>query len=925
MRKSIKSKIIPVLATAGLAVVGWSDVVSNFLADSGFEALSGNEPNVATTPWFTSGEGGDGSFVVDTNRAHSGTQSGQFKFYYDNGAFVQNLSVQVDASKSYEASIWMLTDELSSNSSHSNAPILNATIYTAASTNGPYTYRKGFFWGVQNSETGVWEEFSGVLAGSELAEWNGEYIQIRFAKPNQAVSHLIWIDDAFFGEIPEPDASVSVDPSVESHAISKVAMGTGLVYSWYADSMFADGEVAHIIKDIGLGALRWPGGAVVTFYHWDDLNGQGWMDHWNPSYDTANDQQPEDYMDLDEYLALIDETGAEIMLGVNMSSGIEWDREAEAIAEASNLMVACESRGYDVKYVYFDNENFQPGNNYNNDSDGDGEAWDAALYAQQFNLYAAAVKATFPNAKLIANARNNVTGPAFLSDIQSMLSIAGSNIDFIDLHYYWQWNNASWDLWKSQLPMKRTGSSQTYQDSVEYANSLFASEGYPDVRAVVLEWNIGPGSWMTDAEHNNFKTALMQTEMQMQFLAAGVDVGLLYTLESTNVEPSTDKHVIRNGDPNATALWMWLFSKAAGKTVVQSSSPTEGVYTIALKGGDGALAVYLLNKTDQDLNVELDLSEYVVSDLSEAWRFHDDGTGDGELLPISLWEVGGNNRTTLKADSLNMILLNDSNPDSPTRPVITSGLVEPISAGILAGWHSTAGAPDAAAPGMSGELLVGSLYDMDDSAGSTDETFGSSLAGAAGELTAFSVQATNGSDTVVFSVLNRSGAPVRLDTIHFDYSSWWLSSPKDIILVYDFGNLTGVTNGTVIQSVSGLSNNGKNGDWPDFDWVLSGLADQVLDHNEKAQFYLRVSNAAEIWANGAFDNIAVTGGTVSNMADSVLVSWRAETAKKYTVQYSSDLISNNWQSASPSVGGAPGDLSVSVPFEAPGFYRLHVE
>ena len=81
-----------------------------------------------------------------------------------------------------------------------------------------------------------------------------------------------------------------------------------------------------IIRDIGMGALRWPGGAVVTFYHWDDLNGLGWTDSWNPAYDSADNQPPSAFMDLDEYLNLIDETGAEIMLGVNMSSGIEWDR-----------------------------------------------------------------------------------------------------------------------------------------------------------------------------------------------------------------------------------------------------------------------------------------------------------------------------------------------------------------------------------------------------------------------------------------------------------------------------------------------------------------------------------------------------------------------------------------------------------------------
>ncbi|WP_136063496.1 hypothetical protein [Pontiella sulfatireligans] len=780
-----------------------------------------------------------------------------------------------------------------------------------------------------NGNTGDYEDFDVALAGladSVLEDGQSATFMLTALNADGATSSGAFDNIAVSGALIVPaDATLSVDVSAALHPILKTAMGTGLVYSWYADSMFADGEVSHIIQDIGLGALRWPGGTVVTFYHWDDLNGQGWTDSWNPAYDTANDQAPENYMDLDEYLAVIDETGADIMLGVNMSSGIEWDRETEAIAEASNLMVSCQSKGYDVKHVYFDNENFQPGNNYNRDDDNDGEAWNATLYAQQFNLYAAAVKATFPDAKLIANARNNVTGPAFLSEMQAMLSIAGTNIDLVDLHYYWQWDNASWDLWKTQLPMKRTGSSQTYQDSVEHADAIFSSEGYPDIHPVVLEWNIGPGPWTTDADHNNFKTALMQTEMHMQLLAAGVEVGLLYALEGNGLDPAEDKNVIRNGEPNATALWMWLFSKAAGKTVVSSSVSADGIYGLALQGGDGALAVYLLNKTDSDLTVELDLDGVDVNDISEAWRFLDGGDGEGELQQISLWEMGGNNRTTLKADTLNMILFNDPNPDEPARPEISSSVVMPISDGLLAGWHTASGDPDVAAAGISGELLTGSLFDVDSSAGSTDGSFGTSLDGASTEWTAYAVRGTNGSDAVVFSVVNRSGAPVRLDAIHFDYARWWADSPKDIALVVDSGDLDGVTNGTPVQSAADLPNFGKTGDFDDFDWSLSGLPDQVLAHNEEVWFRLSASNALTAWAAGAFDNIAVSGGTASTVTDLVLVEWRAETGRKYTVMETGNLVSNDWNAAVEMDVASPGTVSVPVELDSPRFYRLDIQ
>lgn len=451
---------------------------------------------------------------------------------------------------------------------------------------------------------------------------------------------------------------VTVSNGVVVNAVTKMTMGAGLVYSWEADALYADGEMAQIIKDIGIGTLRWPGGAVVAASHWNALTGNGWTDSWNPAYSHTNDQPAGNFMDLDEYLALIDKTGAEIMLGVNMSSGKEWNREADGIEDARMLVQTCKDRGYDVKYIYFDNENYHPDNNYNKDVDGDGEAWTAASYAASFNLYAAAVKQVFPSAKLIANWNNNVTAAAFRTDMQTMLSIAGTNIDYVDIHFYWEWGSASWALWKSEQPMLRADTAYSYESSVRYANDLFVTLGYPHIKMAVMEWNLGPGPWTGDVTHTKFKTALMQTEMQMQFLRAGLDIGLLYALNSPAVPANRDHHVTHSGDPNATALWMWLFSKAIGKTVVQSASSLQGIYIVSAKGSRGELVIYLLNKTDIDQTVELNIPGYVAGEVSEAWRFCDGGSGAGALQKITLWDAAGKKRTTLLANSLNMIGLN---------------------------------------------------------------------------------------------------------------------------------------------------------------------------------------------------------------------------------------------------------------------------
>ncbi len=307
----------------------------DYIVDSGFENIMGSEPDSGSLPWFSTDEGSDLNFKPSTNVVRTGNQAVVFASYGGTGAIVQNLDVQVDADKNYHASLWMLTSDPSLDPSHTNTPAIQVTLFTSPTLGGTYAYRKGFVWDKTPSSDDLWEEVAGTIKGSDVAAYDGEYIQIRIAKSVGNVTHRIYIDDVMLK---------SASP-VAPHKVDHMAMGTGLIYSWAADSTYANGQIDHILKDIGIGSLRWPGGAVVALYHWDDLNGNGWKDSWDPSYDPADDQPPENYMDLDEYLAMIDRTGAEIMLGVNMSSGKEWNREAEGIAEAQALMQYCYDQG----------------------------------------------------------------------------------------------------------------------------------------------------------------------------------------------------------------------------------------------------------------------------------------------------------------------------------------------------------------------------------------------------------------------------------------------------------------------------------------------------------------------------------------------------------------------------------------------------
>lgn len=465
---------------------------------------------------------------------------------------------------------------------------------------------------------------------------------------------------AFTGEVLVAPTLLLIDSEADRYQVHPMSIGAGLVFPWEPDTLYADGNMARMMRDIGIGSLRWPGGTVVTHYHWNDMIGHGWIDSWDPEYDRANDRPPEEFMGIDDYLALIDQTGAEIMLGVNMSSGRRWDREPEGIEEARSLMQYVKDRGYDVRYIYLDNESYHSGNNYNK---GPSE-WTATTYGEAFTNYAAAIRTIFPNAKLIANWRNDVHTSSFKNRISEMFNVAGHEIDLVDIHWYWQWDTASWEIWKSQDPMQMTAyvqsSGLSYAQAVEKTRQVFAEVGHPDIDIVVLEWNIGPGPWREDPAHTPFRTALMQSEMQMQFMQAGVEIGLLWTTQNPRTDATTHRSVFHpDGRPSPTALWMWMYSQAIGMEVVDTHLFNgEMMNVLTVKGPQDELLIYMLNKRSLPVTLTLETMDYGIETVDMALHMAEGASGQAVLAPTETSWDGTHFQAHLPADSLTLLAFN---------------------------------------------------------------------------------------------------------------------------------------------------------------------------------------------------------------------------------------------------------------------------
>src|SRR5690554_6301414 len=103
-----------------------------------------------------------------------------------------------------------------------------------------------------------------------------------------------------------PAYKVTINANEEGSYINPLLMGFNIVYPFEKDSEWkaGDGKIPTLLKGIDTRVLRYPGGTVTTFYHWEQPTGQGWNDTLDPNFDKSKNTSPSEMMDIDEYLSM---------------------------------------------------------------------------------------------------------------------------------------------------------------------------------------------------------------------------------------------------------------------------------------------------------------------------------------------------------------------------------------------------------------------------------------------------------------------------------------------------------------------------------------------------------------------------------------------------------------------------------------------
>lgn len=419
-----------------------------------------------------------------------------------------------------------------------------------------------------------------------------------------------------------PDCTISINAAKNEGIVSPNIMGFNIVYCYEGDNAWQNGkgQVSILLKAIGTRQLRYPGGTVLTKYHWEKPTGQGWKDSWAPDFDASKNTNPSTYMDIDEYLDVVKTQKTEPLVGINMGSGMKYNRVQEGVDEAIRLMKHCMASGVKVKYYYLDNEPYQKDANF---------TFTAEQYGESVNTYATAMRKVDPDIKIIVN-----THPNTAMYTKTLLAIAGKNIDLVDVHMYWRYKTATFENWEKEGLMKHRGISP-YNEQNAIFGKIFADAGFPNIRMVVLEWNIGPpgdGNLLP----TETQAALMASEQFTQYIQSGLFMSCFWPLSWPTGNDWT-KSSLMNGEDNHRPNKMYdmfaMYTDILSQQKVSSTGTVQNVINLAVKSNDGkTMWVYLINKQQDKSNMNISiLLEGFNAKIFSAAGFSSDDNSPGKL------------------------------------------------------------------------------------------------------------------------------------------------------------------------------------------------------------------------------------------------------------------------------------------------------
>ena len=464
---------------------------------------------------------------------------------------------------------------------------------------------------------------------------------------------------------PTEPVTVTVNTRAGLATVPETALGVNHAI-W--DAQLGSAETSDLLKAAGVKMLRYPGGSYADIYHWETHTAPG-------GYVAPN-------TDFDTFMAGARRVGAQPMIIANYGTGTP--AEAAAWVRYANV-----TKGYGAKWWTVGNENYGNGHY--------GSAWEAddhpdksaSQYARLVIEYADAMKAVDPTIKVgavLTMPGNWPDGITAGSDPgpwnQTVLSLAGPKIDFVDVHWYPGGNaadslartnhlpDAAWLLRRQIAEYAGPGADRIGISFTELnvdagrttaPGALFLADAYSGL----LEQGVFTVQWWN--VHNGIGT-VSEVAGQTDY----GDFGMLSSGNCTNDGEVCQPPFNTPFAPYHALSMMNLFARP-GDQLVRAGTDEPLVAAHAVRRPDGSVAVLLLNKDPDNAHpVALDYTGFTPAD--EAPTVHTLANG---ATGISTGRSGDATARTLPPYSLTTLVLRPAGssagrPGAPGRPTAST-------------------------------------------------------------------------------------------------------------------------------------------------------------------------------------------------------------------------------------------------------------
>jgi Cellulose binding domain/Fibronectin type III domain len=382
-------------------------------------------------------------------------------------------------------------------------------------------------------------------------------------------------------------ASVTVNANENLGAIPSTAYGLNQAV-W--DSEMNSSASVNLLSQAKVGMMRYPGGSYGDIYHWQTNTAPG-------GYVAPG-------TDFDSFMSTAKAVGAQPILIANYGTGTP--AEAAGWVKYANV-----TKGYGVKYWEIGNEIYGDGY-YGADWEADNNTKGPAAYANNVVQYANAMKAVDPSIKIGAvltlpgNWPDSVVGSSDSGDWNHIvLSLAGSAIDFVIVHWYPSATDAAGML---NEPSQVSGElAQLRQEIDQYAGA-----NGPNIQIAMTEMNsnvdedtqpdalFAADAYLTALQNGVFTVDWWDTRNSSTTVSTAPDGATDYgdygVFSSGNCIGSTCEPPLNTPFPTYYAISMLSKLGRPGDMMVGASSDAQLVSAHAVRQANGNLAVMIVNK-----------------------------------------------------------------------------------------------------------------------------------------------------------------------------------------------------------------------------------------------------------------------------------------------------------------------------------------